>query len=153
MVVCFNKLLPLQPNIKLVCSHMAQCTSCCFDIIISYYIIISNTIITIISYFSLNLYVLLYFILYTSCYFVIIISYYIQHHHYHHFIISSFSFNLYIDILLVILKETGIGCHINGTFMGALAYADTISSPSLQGLNCMLDICRIFALDNFIIFL
>ena len=69
-------------------------------------------------------------------------------------VLSPVMFNLYIDRLLVILKETGIGCHINGTFMGALAYADdiTISSPSLQGLNSMLDICRIFALDNFIIF-
>ena len=35
----FNILLPFQPNIKLVCSHMAQCTSYYFGIIIYYYII------------------------------------------------------------------------------------------------------------------
>lgn len=38
--------------------------------------------------------------------------------------------------------------------MGALSYADdiTLSSPSLQGLNCMLSICNEFAHDNFLVF-
>ena len=38
--------------------------------------------------------------------------------------------------------------------MGALSYADdiTLISPSLYGLNRMLDICNKFAIDNFIIF-
>ena len=38
--------------------------------------------------------------------------------------------------------------------MGALSYADDITriSPILYGLNCMLDICNKFAIDNFIIF-
>ena len=45
-------------------------------------------------------------------------------------------------------------CHISNTYMGALSYADdiTLISPSLYGLNRMLDICNKFAIDNFIKF-
>ena len=46
-------------------------------------------------------------------------------------------FNLYLDNLLISLKQSGLGCHINGTYMGALGYADdiTLTCPSLYGLN------------------
>ena len=55
---------------------------------------------------------------------------------------------------MILLKESGIGCHLNGTYCGALAYADdiTISSPSRRGLNRLLYICHTFALSNDIIF-
>ena len=38
------------------------------------------------------------------------------------------------------MKRSGIGCHINGTYMGVLSYADdiTLSCPSIWGLNDML---------------
>ena len=39
----------------------------------------------------------------------------------------SFIFSLYIDPLLLELKRSGIGCHINGTYMGVLSYADDIT--------------------------
>ena len=53
----------------------------------------------------------------------------------------------YIDSLLITLKESGYGCHMNGTFMGTLSYADdiTIISPRIHGLNKMLSICAEFA--------
>ena len=67
--------------------------------------------------------------------------------------ISPILFYLYIDRLLLCLQRSGSGCHISNTYMGALSYADdTLISPSLYGLNCMLDICNKFAIDNFIIF-
>ena len=51
------------------------------------------------------------------------------------------------------LQRSGLGCHINNIYMGALSYADdiTLISPSLYGLNRMLVICNKFAIDNFII--
>ena len=69
-------------------------------------------------------------------------------------VISPILFNLYIDRLLLCLQRSGLGCHISNTYMGALSYADVITliSPSLYGLNRMLDICNKFAIDNFIIF-
>ena len=35
--------------------------------------------------------------------------------------LSPTLFNLYIDRLLVTLKNSGLGCHINGTYMGPLS--------------------------------
>ena len=69
-------------------------------------------------------------------------------------VISPILFYLYIDRLLLCLQRSGLGCHISNTYMGALSYADdiTLISPSLYGLNRMLDICNKFAIDNFIIF-
>ena len=69
-------------------------------------------------------------------------------------VISPVLFNLYLDNLLISLKQSGLGCHINGTYMGALGYADdiTLTCPSLYGLNSMLDICNQFAKNNHVIF-
>ena len=63
-------------------------------------------------------------------------------------------FNLYLDHLFTSLKQSGIGCHINGTYIGALGYADdiTLTCLSLYGLNCMLDICNQFAKNHHVIF-
>ena len=67
-------------------------------------------------------------------------------------VLSPTLFNLYIDRLLVTLKNSGLGCHINGTYMGALSYADdiTLSCSSVHGLNKMMSICSDFATNNFI---
>ena len=69
-------------------------------------------------------------------------------------VISPIMFNLYIDNLLTLLKQSGIGCHINGMYMGALGNADgiTLSCPSLYGINRMLDIFNNFAKANHITF-
>ena len=68
--------------------------------------------------------------------------------------LSPTLFNLYIDRLLVTLKNSGLGCHTNGTYMGELSYADdiTLSCPSVHGLNKMMNICCDFATNNFITF-
>ena len=69
-------------------------------------------------------------------------------------VISPVLFNLYLDNLLISLKQSGLRCHINGTYMGALGYADdiTLTCPSLYGLNSMLDICNQFSKNNHVIF-
>ena len=63
-------------------------------------------------------------------------------------------FSLYIDPLLLELKRSGFGCHINGTYMGVLSYADdiTLSCPSIWGLNDMLKFCERFLVENSILF-
>ena len=69
-------------------------------------------------------------------------------------LLSAKLFTLYIDGLFTELKQTGYGCHINNTYMGALSYADDIilSCPSIRGLNRMIKICSIFANSNHITF-
>ena len=59
-------------------------------------------------------------------------------------VISPILFYLYIDRLLLCLQRSGLRCHISNTYMGALSYADdiTLVSPSVYGLNRMLDICN-----------
>ena len=41
--------------------------------------------------------------------------------------LSTMLFSLYIDPLLRDYVITGVGCHINGTLMGVLSYADGIT--------------------------
>ena len=55
--------------------------------------------------------------------------------------------------MLLELKRSGIGCHINGTYMGVVSYADdiTLSCPSIWGLNDMLTICERFSVENSIL--
>ena len=69
-------------------------------------------------------------------------------------VLSPTLFNMYIDRLLVTLNNSGLGCHINGTYMGALSYADetTLSCPSLYGLNTIMNICSDCAINNYITF-
>lgn len=69
-------------------------------------------------------------------------------------VLSAILFTFYIDKLLLLLEKSGIGCHINGIYTGALSYADdiTLTCPSIRGLNSMLDICYTFALDHDLIF-
>ena len=68
-------------------------------------------------------------------------------------VISSF-FSLYIGPLLLELKRSCIGCHINCTYMGVLSYAYdiTLSCPSIWGLNDMLKMCERFSVENSILF-
>ena len=70
-------------------------------------------------------------------------------------VLSPTLFSIYIDKLLLKLKESGYGCHLNGIYMGALAYADdiTITCPSRRGLHKILVLCNNFGNENYIIFL
>ena len=36
-------------------------------------------------------------------------------------------FCVYLDTLLSCLRDAGVGCHIGGSFMGAVGYADDVT--------------------------
>ena len=57
---------------------------------------------------------------------------------------------IYIDNLLMSLKKNDIGCHVGSHFCGAFGFADDIMllSPSVSGLQNMLDCCSEFASTN-----
>ena len=69
-------------------------------------------------------------------------------------VLSRILFNLYIDRLLIRLEKSGMSCHINNIYIGALSYADdmTISCPNIYDLSIMLDICNNFGHENCITF-
>ena len=62
-------------------------------------------------------------------------------------VLSPVLFSVYLDTLLVGFKESGVGCHWEGEFAGAFAYADDIVllAPSLSALRLMLSHCEDFA--------
>ena len=41
--------------------------------------------------------------------------------------LSPIFFTIYIEKLLVMLRTTGIGCHLGSAYSGALSYADDIT--------------------------
>ena len=59
-------------------------------------------------------------------------------------VISPILFAVYYDELIAKLARSGYGCRISQHFVGALSYADdiTLLSPSLQGLQYMVNICE-----------
>ena len=60
----------------------------------------------------------------------------------------------YDEISGILCGCGGCCCHLNGIYMGALAYADdiTITCPSRRGLHKMLVLCNNFGNENYIIF-
>ena len=54
---------------------------------------------------------------------------------------------IYIGKLLVMLRTTGIGCHLGSAYSGALSYADdiTLPCPSVRGWNEMIVLCCEYA--------
>ena len=69
-------------------------------------------------------------------------------------VLSAILFTIYIDRLLILLRDSGVGCKIDNCYTKAISYADdiTISCPSIRGLNRMLDICNKFAAKHYLIF-
>ncbi len=59
-------------------------------------------------------------------------------------ILSCSLFCLYIDELLLRLQNSGYGCRIGHRFFGSFGYADdvTINSPTVYGLQKMLNVCE-----------
>ena len=55
-------------------------------------------------------------------------------------VITPLLFSLYIDQLFLLLKKSGIGCHIGLTYAGAFGYADDIAlvAPALSSLKQMM---------------
>ena len=62
-------------------------------------------------------------------------------------ILSPVLFNIYVDSLILGLKSSGLGCHIQGLYVGCLAYADDVLllSGSVCLLQKMLNICSDYA--------
>ena len=69
-------------------------------------------------------------------------------------VLSPILFSLYIDDLLMELAESGVVCHWDGLFVGALAYADdlTLLAPSPSALRTLLRICERFGVANYLKF-
>lgn len=57
-------------------------------------------------------------------------------------ILSPALFNVFINVLVVRLRVSGFGCHINSVFLGCILYADDIIllSASVYGLQQMLNV-------------
>ena len=68
-------------------------------------------------------------------------------------VLSPILFSIYIDSLLQKLKESGLGCQVGRTFVGAFGYADDLAliSPSLSGLRQMIKICEKYAIEYSIV--
>lgn len=58
-------------------------------------------------------------------------------------VLSPLLYTIYMDVLLDRLSQSGYGCFIGHHFMGSVSYADdlTLLSPTIYGLQKMLDIC------------
>ena len=70
-------------------------------------------------------------------------------------VILPLLFSLYIDELFLLLKQSGLGCHVGLTYAGAFGYADDIAlvAPSLSSsLKQMISICEEFAKCHSIVF-
>ena len=69
-------------------------------------------------------------------------------------ILSPSLFCVYLDSLLCMLRDSGVGCHIGGEFIGAFGYADDVLllAPSRQALQILLTICENFATSHSMLF-
>jgi hypothetical protein len=65
-------------------------------------------------------------------------------------ILSPILFNIYVDDLIKMLKDSDIGCHVGKAYFGCIMYADDLLllSPSVVGLQEMLDICTVYGLRH-----
>ena len=68
-------------------------------------------------------------------------------------VISALFFCVYLDDLFFILKQSGYGCYIGNNFTCSFGYANDIIllSPTVTGMQHMLDICKSYANQHHII--
>ena len=69
-------------------------------------------------------------------------------------VLSPIFFNIIIDELLNKVERTGYGARVAGASVGCIAYADdiTLISPTVSGIQAMLDVCESFVQDNLLKF-
>jgi hypothetical protein len=69
-------------------------------------------------------------------------------------ILSPSLFCVYLDTLLSSLRDSGFGCYIAGSYIGALGYADdvTLLATSRQSLQKMLKLCEDFSSSHSMLF-
>ena len=62
-------------------------------------------------------------------------------------VLSPIFFTIYIDKLIVMLRTTGIGCHLGSAYSSALSYADdiTLICLNVRGLNEIIVLCCEYA--------
>lgn len=67
---------------------------------------------------------------------------------------SPLLFNVYINQLIERLSGTHVGCHIDGTCVNNISYADdmVLLSPSIGGLKKLLSICEAYAEEHGLIY-
>ena len=65
-------------------------------------------------------------------------------------VLSALLYCVYVDGLFHILRKSRLGCWINGEFVGIVGYADDnmLLSPTLDGLQRMINICELYAADH-----
>ena len=63
-------------------------------------------------------------------------------------VLSPLLFAVYVDSLLCRLEQSGVGSHLGGYFVGALAFADdvTLVAPSRSGIRTIINVCEQFTL-------
>ena len=68
--------------------------------------------------------------------------------------LSPIIFSVYLDGLIQDLRKQGLGCHINGAWMGCFGYADDLIllSPSREVMAKMLDVCGSYAEKHNLVF-
>ena len=64
--------------------------------------------------------------------------------------LSPLLFIIYLDQLILSFKDLGVGCHLNGMFVGAFNYADdvTLLASTNMALKAMLTTCTEFAASH-----
>ena len=69
-------------------------------------------------------------------------------------ILSPLLYSIYNDVLIDNLRRQGHGCHKGDHFIGALSYADDlcILSPTIKGLQSMLNVCEEFSKQYDVLF-
>ena len=69
-------------------------------------------------------------------------------------VLSPSLFNIYIDGLLGQLARSGYSAKVSYLYLGAIAYADDINlvSPTIHGMQQMLNICDTYAKDHGLVF-
>ena len=51
-------------------------------------------------------------------------------------VLSPLLSNVYLGELILLLREQGVGCHMNGMFVGAFCYADDVTLLVPTGIEC-----------------
>ena len=69
-------------------------------------------------------------------------------------ILSPYLFSLYMDDLSRKLNSIQSGCFVGSSLLNHLMFADTLCvfSPSIKGLQKVINVCKEYAVNNCIIF-
>ena len=68
-------------------------------------------------------------------------------------VLSPLLFTIYLDQLILSLKDLGVGCHLNGMFVGAFSYADdvTLLAPTNMALSYVKFMYRVCSITQVVI--